>query len=81
MILDPQSKLFHSSTCLQVLPDHVPLSLGSADYTVWQSTKWWKKTGDDPEERTHEEWEPTPEEIEAFGVEQDGDVFCLVKLN
>ena len=29
MILDPQSELFLSSTCLQVLPDHVPLSLGS----------------------------------------------------
>ena len=29
MILDPQSELFHSSTCLQVLPDYVPLSLRS----------------------------------------------------
>ena len=30
MIMNPQSELFHSSTCLQVLLDHVPLSLGSA---------------------------------------------------
>ena len=30
MILDPQSELFHSSTCLQVLSGHVPLSLESA---------------------------------------------------
>ena len=35
MILDPQSELFHSSTCLQVLPDHVPLSLGSAGSDLW----------------------------------------------
>ena len=46
------------------------------DYAV--AVKWWIKTGDDPEERTYKEWEPTREQIEACGVEQDGDVFFLV---
>ena len=45
------------------------------DYAL--AVKWWKKTADDPEERTYEEETPTAEDIEAFGMEQGDDVFFL----
>jgi hypothetical protein len=46
------------------------------DYAV--AVKWWVKTSDDPEERTYEEWVPSAEDIEAYGMEQDDEVFFLV---
>ena len=36
------------------------------------------KTGGDPEERTYEEWEPTPADIAAHGIETADDVYFLL---
>ena len=40
--------------------------------------KWWVTTDDDPEMHTYEEWVLTAEDIEAYGMEQDDEVFVLV---
>ena len=41
--------------------------------------KWWVKTADDPEEREYEEWQPTPADIAAHGIETaDDGVYFLV---
>jgi hypothetical protein len=42
------------------------------------AVKWWTKTGDDPEERTYEEWEPTQEDIAACGIETADGVYFLL---
>eukprot|EP00966_Prymnesium_polylepis_P164493 3802812-Prymnesium_polylepis.1 len=48
--------------------------LTRGDYAV--AVKWWKLTTDDPEELTYEEWDPTEEDIEAYGIETaDGPYF------
>ena len=46
------------------------------DYAL--AVKWWIKTGDDPEERTYEEWQPSAEDREACGIAQGDDVFFVV---
>ena len=46
------------------------------DYAL--AVKWWVKTGDDPEERTYEEWQPSAEDREACGIAQGDDVFFVV---
>ena len=44
------------------------------------AVKWWVKTADDPEERTYEveEWEPTPVDIAAHGIETADGVYFLL---
>ena len=42
------------------------------------AVKWWMKTADDPEECTYEEWEPTPADIAAHGIETADDVYFLL---
>ena len=37
------------------------------DYAI--AVTWWVKTATDPEERTNEEWKPTAEDKEKFGIE------------
>ena len=37
------------------------------DYAV--GVRWWVKSATDPEERTFEEWTPTPEDKEKYGIE------------
>ena len=40
------------------------------------AVRWWDPTSDDPEQRTYEEWEPTAEDIEKYGIETaDGPYF------
>jgi hypothetical protein len=41
--------------------------------------KWWIKTTDDPEDRTYEEWQPMPEDIEVYGIETaNGGAYFLI---
>jgi hypothetical protein len=46
------------------------------DYVL--AVKWWVKTDDDPEERTYEEWVPTAEDIETYGIEEGDEVFFIL---
>ena len=37
------------------------------DYAI--AVNWWRLTADDVEDRTYGEWEPSQEDIEAYGIE------------
>lgn len=49
---------------------------GRGDYAI--AVRWWVKTCDDPEERTYEEWHPSLEDTEAYGVETASGTYFLV---
>ena len=40
--------------------------------------QWWRLTGDDPEDRTYEEWTPSAEDIAAHGIETSDGVYFIV---
>lgn len=49
---------------------------GRGDYAI--AVKWWVKTTDDPEERTYEEWQPSTEDQESYGIETASGFYFLV---
>ena len=74
-----QAFKFPNGTCIHKKVEGRDETIAGTQFTRGDhavAVKWWIKTLDDPEERTYEEWEPTAEDIKAYGIEAaDGPYF------